>query len=54
MSWIELALLARQFWVAWLMLVFLGIVFMAFRPKNRLHFRDCAQIPFTTDRDEQA
>ena len=52
MSWIEITQIARQFWVAWLMLVFLGIAFYAFRPKNRKHFRDAAEIPFKTDRDE--
>ena len=52
MTWIEIAQLARQVWVAWLMLIFLAIAFYAFRPKNREHFRDCAEIPFTTDRDE--
>jgi cytochrome c oxidase cbb3-type subunit 4 len=52
MSWIEIAQVARQFWVAWLMLVFLAIAFYAFRPKNREYFRECAKIPFTTDRDD--
>ncbi|HVO04927.1 MAG TPA: cbb3-type cytochrome c oxidase subunit 3 [Candidatus Cybelea sp.] len=52
MSWIDVAILARQVWVAWLMLVFLGITFYAFRPKNREHFKNCADIPFTTDSDE--
>ncbi len=53
MSWIDLALLARQVWVAWLMLVFLGIAFYAFRPKNREHFEHCAEIPFL-DGDESS
>ena len=53
MSWLELSQFARQFWVAWLMLVFLGIAFYAFRPKNREHFKHCADIPFTTDPDDQ-
>jgi cytochrome c oxidase cbb3-type subunit 4 len=52
MTWIEIAQIARQVWVAWLMLIFLAIAFYAFRPKNRVHFRECAQIPFTTDPDE--
>jgi cytochrome c oxidase cbb3-type subunit 4 len=52
MTWIEIAQIARQVWVAWLMLIFLAIAFYAFRPKNRAHFRECAQIPFTTDPDE--
>ncbi len=53
MSWLELSELARQLWVAWLLLIFLGIAFYAFRPKNREHFRDCAQIPFKGERDER-
>ena len=52
MSWVDVAHIARQFWVAWLLLVFLGIAFYAFRPKNRDYFAECAKIPFTTDRDE--
>ena len=52
MSWIEFAQIARQVWVAWMMLIFLGIAFYAFRPKNREHFRECAKIPFTAERDE--
>ena len=52
MSWIDVAQVARQVWVAWLMLVFLGIAFYAFRPKNREHFENCADIPFTADSDE--
>ena len=51
MSWLEISELARQLWVAWLMLVFVGIAFMAFRPKNRKHFAECAKIPFQNDRD---
>ena len=52
MSWIDIAHIARQFWVAWLMLIFVGIAFYAFRPKNREYFSECAKIPFTTDLDE--
>jgi cytochrome c oxidase cbb3-type subunit 4 len=52
MSWLEIAQIARSVWVLWLMLIFVAIAFYAFRPKNREHFRDCAQIPFTTDSDE--
>jgi len=49
MTMLELSDLARHFWVAWLMLVFVAIGFYAFRPKNRRHFEDCANIPFKTD-----
>ena len=44
--------LARQMWVAWLMLVFLAIAFYALRPKNKRHFEDCSQIPFKSDAEE--
>jgi cytochrome c oxidase cbb3-type subunit IV len=49
MSWLEVSDLARQMWVAWLMLVFLGIVFYAFRPRNKRHFEECSNIPFKTE-----
>jgi cytochrome c oxidase cbb3-type subunit IV len=51
MSWFEISQLAKQFWAAWLMLIFVGIAFYAFRPKNREHFSECAKIPFKSDRD---
>jgi cytochrome c oxidase cbb3-type subunit IV len=51
MNWLEISEVARQLWVAWMMLIFLGIAFYAFRPKNRQHFRDCAQIPFKAEDD---
>ncbi|WP_395020770.1 cbb3-type cytochrome oxidase subunit 3 [Dongia sp.] len=53
MTWLEISEFAKQFWAAWLMLVFLGIAFYAFRPKNREHFAECAKIPFKNERDEQ-
>ena len=52
MSWLEISQIARQLWVAWMMLIFVGVAFYAFRPKNRQHFAECAQIPFKNDRDE--
>jgi cytochrome c oxidase cbb3-type subunit 4 len=52
MTWLAFSDLARHFWVAWLMVVFVAISFYAFRPKNRRYFEDCAKIPFTTDSDE--
>ncbi len=45
-----LAEAARSAWVVWLMVLFLGVVFWAFRPKNRQRFEDDARIPF---RDEE-
>lgn len=37
---------ARSLWVVWLMLVFVGIAFWAFRPKNKKRFEDDAMIIF--------
>jgi cytochrome c oxidase cbb3-type subunit 4 len=54
MSWIDVTHLAQQVWVAWLTLVFLGIAFYAFRPKNRKYFEHCAEIPFLNDEDESS
>lgn len=45
----ELYEAARSLWVVWLMLLFLGIVFWAFRPKNKKRFEDDARIPFKDD-----
>ena len=36
----------RSLWLVWLMILFAGIVFWAFRPKNKKRFEDDAQIPF--------
>ncbi|HVJ32439.1 MAG TPA: cbb3-type cytochrome c oxidase subunit 3 [Terriglobia bacterium] len=43
----------RQYWVVWLLIFFGVIIFTAYRPKNRKHFDDCAQIPFRNDPEEQ-
>jgi cytochrome c oxidase cbb3-type subunit 4 len=37
---------ARSLWVVWLMILFAGVVFWAFRPKNKKRFEDDARIPF--------
>ena len=49
MDWAGLYETARSLWVVWLMLLFLGIVFWAFRPKNKKRFEDDARIPFKDD-----
>ncbi len=43
---------ARSLWVVWLMILFLGIVFWAFRPKNRKRFEEDARIPFKDENGE--
>lgn len=45
----ELVSWARQAWVLWLLILFVGIVFWAFRPKNKQRFEDLGHIPL---RDE--
>lgn len=45
----ELIVWAKSLWVVWLMLIFLGIVFWAFRPKNKRRFESDARIPFRED-----
>ena len=49
MDWAAIAEAARSAWVVWLMILFGGVVFWAFRPKNKKRFEDDARIPF---RDE--
>ena len=41
--------IARSLWVVWLMMLFLGVVFWAFRPKNRRRFEEHGMIPFKSD-----
>jgi cytochrome c oxidase cbb3-type subunit 4 len=41
--------LLREFWVVWMMILFLGIVFWAYRPKNKKKFDEAAQIPLKDD-----
>jgi cytochrome c oxidase cbb3-type subunit 4 len=53
MTLYELSIFLRQFWVLWLVIFFCVIVFIAYRPKNRKLYDDCAQIPFRSDAEEQ-
>jgi cytochrome c oxidase cbb3-type subunit 4 len=39
----------RQFWGLWLMVLFLGIVWWAYKPGNKDRFRDDAMIPLRDD-----
>ena len=50
----ELVAWARSLWVVWLMLAFLGIVFWAFRPRNRGRFESYGRIPLRDDEDRSA
>jgi cytochrome c oxidase cbb3-type subunit 4 len=50
---VELIAWAKSLWVVWLMVIFLGIVFWAYRPKNKSRFESDARIPFREDEDGQ-
>lgn len=43
----------RPFWGVWAMVLFLGIVFWAFRPKNKRRFDSYAEIPLRDDDDKE-
>lgn len=45
----ELYAVARSLWVVWLMILFAGIVWWVYRPKNRRRFEDAARIPLRED-----
>ncbi len=53
MEWQHVAELARSLWTVWLVLLFAGIAFYAFRPRNKGRFEDCAQIPFRAELEER-
>ena len=43
----------RSVWGLWLMVVFLGIVFWAFRPRNRTRFETYGDIPLRDEDDKE-
>lgn len=43
----------RSLWGLWLMIFFLGIVFYAFRPKNKDRLQGYADIPLRDDENEE-
>ncbi|CAA7615342.1 cbb3-type cytochrome c oxidase subunit 3 [Magnetospirillum sp. UT-4] len=43
----------RPLWGLWLMVLFLGIVFWAYRPKNKDRFESYADIPLRDDEDKE-
>lgn len=47
----ELYIWARQAWVVWLLVLFVGIVFWAFRPKNKTRLEDYGNIPLRDDKN---
>lgn len=46
-----LARAAGSAWVIWLLILFVGIVFWAFRPKNKRRFEKDGKIPFRDEND---
>lgn len=42
----------RSIWGLWLMMLFLGIVVWAYRPKNKQAFEEAAEIPLNDDLPE--
>jgi cytochrome c oxidase cbb3-type subunit 4 len=42
----------RSFWTVWLMLLFVGVLFWALRPKNKDQFEDASLIPFRNEGQE--
>ena len=46
MDWMSILEVARSLWVVWLMIIFVGIVFWAYRPKNKQRFENDAMIIF--------
>jgi cytochrome c oxidase cbb3-type subunit 4 len=43
----------RPIWGLWLMIFFLGIVFYAFRPKNKQRLEEHGSIPLKDDNEER-
>jgi cytochrome c oxidase cbb3-type subunit 4 len=42
----------RSFWTVWMMLLFVGILFWALRPRNKDSFADASLIPFRNEGQE--
>lgn len=53
MSLEEIASFLRSLWGVWLMILFLGIVFWVYRPRNKDKYEDQASLPLRDDKDEE-
>lgn len=51
MDWTTITEVARSLWVVWLMILFVGIIFWALRPKNKKRFEEDAMIIFKNDKN---
>ena len=49
LEWLSLAQGARPLWIVWMVILFVGVLFYALRPRNKQHFDDCSRIPFRID-----
>lgn len=52
MDWQQILEVVRSLWVVWLMILFIGIVFWAYRPKNKKRFEEHGRIPFKDDAEK--
>ncbi len=43
----------RPFWIVWVCMIFTGIVFYAFRPKNKGRWEEMGKIPLRDDDEER-
>ncbi len=43
----------RPLWGLWLMIIFIGIVFYAYRPKNKKRLEEYGSIPLKDDKEER-
>lgn len=43
----------RPFWVLWVIMIFIGIVFYAYRPKNKQRLEEYGNIPLRDDNEER-
>ena len=43
----------RPFWVLWVIMIFIGIVFYAYRPKNKQRLEEYGNIPLKDDNEER-
>lgn len=39
----------RSLWLVWLMILFVGIIWWAYRPKNKKKFEEAARVPLEDD-----
>lgn len=52
MSWSDVYEFLRSFWVVWLMVLFVAIVFWAYRPKRKSTMEEHGRIPLDDDNEE--